>query len=132
MKTFSSETSVHFQLSQKIELFINTSVGTSEGGGGAYEGGGLIIIFEHRSYTGPVQCSLVRVFIKEFVGFEVLTAVVARNCNFWNIMQCSPLKVNRFGRTYCVHRQGLKRRLILYGLHGVIFQATASFVNCSR
>jgi hypothetical protein len=28
------------------------------------------------------------------VGFEVLTAVVMKSTVFWDIMQCSPLKVN--------------------------------------
>jgi hypothetical protein len=30
-----------------------------------------------------------------YVGFEVLTAVVMNSSVFWDIMPCSPLKVNR-------------------------------------
>jgi hypothetical protein len=32
---------------------------------------------------------------KFIVGFEVLTAVVMKSTIFWDIMPCSPLKVNR-------------------------------------
>jgi hypothetical protein len=36
----------------------------------------------------------------EFVGIEVLTAVVMKRSVFWDIISCSPLKVNRcFGGT---------------------------------
>jgi hypothetical protein len=43
-----------------------------------------------------------------FVGFEVLTAVVMKSIIFWDITQCSPLKVNRrFGGTYRLHLQAL-------------------------
>jgi hypothetical protein len=43
------------------------------------------------------------------VGFEVLTAVVMKSTAFWDITQCSLLKVNRrFGGTYCLHLQGRK------------------------
>jgi hypothetical protein len=53
--------------------------------------------------------------IKEFV---VLTAVVMKSNIFWDIMPCSPLKVNRrFGET-C----SSKHRLNFNGLHGVISQ----------
>jgi hypothetical protein len=39
-------------------------------------------------------------------GFKVLTAVVMKTTNFWDITPCSPLKVNRrFGRTYSLHLQ---------------------------
>jgi hypothetical protein len=41
------------------------------------------------------------------VGFEVLTAVAMKTVIFWNITECSPLKVNRrFGGTYCLLLQG--------------------------
>jgi hypothetical protein len=30
-----------------------------------------------------------------YLGFEVLTGVVMKNSIFWDIMLCSPLKVNR-------------------------------------
>jgi hypothetical protein len=41
------------------------------------------------------------------VEFEVLTAVVMKSAIFWEIMLCSPLKVNRsFGGTYRLHLQG--------------------------
>jgi hypothetical protein len=42
-----------------------------------------------------------------FVGFEVLTAAVAKICVLWNITPCSLLKVNQcFGGTCCFHFQG--------------------------
>jgi hypothetical protein len=37
---------------------------------------------------------------------QVLTAVVMKSTIFWDITPSSPLKVNRFGRTYCLHLQG--------------------------
>jgi hypothetical protein len=41
------------------------------------------------------------------VGFEVLTAVVMKSTIFWDIMPCSPLKVDqRFRGTYHLHFQG--------------------------
>jgi hypothetical protein len=44
---------------------------------------------------------------KSLVGFEVLTAVVAKSNIFWDITPCSPLKVNqRFGGTYRLYLQG--------------------------
>jgi hypothetical protein len=43
----------------------------------------------------------------EQVGFEVLTAVVMKSINFWDITPCSPLRVNQcFGGTYRLHLQG--------------------------
>jgi hypothetical protein len=40
-------------------------------------------------------------------GFEVLTAVVMKSTVIWDIMPCSPLKVNRrFGGTYRLYLQG--------------------------
>jgi hypothetical protein len=43
------------------------------------------------------------------VGVEVFTAVVMKCTIFWDIMPCSPLKVNRrFGGTYRLHLQGRK------------------------
>jgi hypothetical protein len=42
-----------------------------------------------------------------YVGFEVLTAVVMKSYIFWDITSCSPIKVNRrFGGTYRLHLQG--------------------------
>jgi hypothetical protein len=42
------------------------------------------------------------------VEFEILIAVVVKNCNFWYITPCSPLKlIRRFGRTRRLHLQGL-------------------------
>jgi hypothetical protein len=41
------------------------------------------------------------------VQFEALTAVVMKSSVFWDIMLCSPLKINRcFGGTLCFHTQG--------------------------
>jgi hypothetical protein len=43
---------------------------------------------------------------KEHVGFEVLTAVVIKSSVFWDMTQCSPLKVDRRFRGTCpLHRQ---------------------------
>jgi hypothetical protein len=45
----------------------------------------------------------------EYVGFEVLTAVVMKSIKFWDITPCSPSSVNRrFGGTYRLHLQGRK------------------------
>jgi hypothetical protein len=42
-----------------------------------------------------------------YLGFEVFTQVVMKNTVFWDIMPCSPLKVNRrFRGTYRLHFQG--------------------------
>jgi hypothetical protein len=42
------------------------------------------------------------------VGFEVLMAVAMKNYNFFDIMPCSPLKLNRrFGGTCRLHLQDL-------------------------
>jgi hypothetical protein len=42
-----------------------------------------------------------------YVGFEVLTAVVMKNSVFWDITPCSPLKVKRrMGETCRLHLQG--------------------------
>jgi hypothetical protein len=41
------------------------------------------------------------------VGFEVLTTVLMKSTIFWDIMLCSPLKVNQhFRGTYHLHLQG--------------------------
>jgi hypothetical protein len=46
-------------------------------------------------------------FVFIYVGFEVFTAVVMNSINFWDIMPCSSLSVNRrFGGTYRLHFQG--------------------------
>jgi hypothetical protein len=51
----------------------------------------------------------------QFIGFEVLTAVVMKNTIFWDITPCSPLTVNRrFGGTYRLH---LKPRNTLHYLY---------------
>jgi hypothetical protein len=48
---------------------------------------------------------------KNFVGFEVLTAVVMRSSIFWNITPCSPLKVNRrFGGIFRLHLWGSRKQ----------------------
>jgi hypothetical protein len=44
---------------------------------------------------------------REYVRFEVLTAVVMKSSIFWDITPCSPLKFSRhFGGTYRLHLQG--------------------------
>jgi hypothetical protein len=41
------------------------------------------------------------------VGFEILTVVILKSAVFWDIMPCSPLKVNRrFGGTCRLQLQG--------------------------
>jgi hypothetical protein len=83
-----------------------------------------------------------------FNGSEVLTAVVMKSTIFWDIMLCSPLRVNqRFGGgTYRLHLQGwrlswasdqrerwwrhvpLKSKLTFNGLQGIISQKIGLFV----
>jgi hypothetical protein len=42
-----------------------------------------------------------------YLGSEVLTVVVMKSTNFWDITLCVPLKVNRrFGETYRLHLHG--------------------------
>jgi hypothetical protein len=42
-----------------------------------------------------------------FVEREVLTAVIMKSSVFWDMMPCSPLKVNRhFGGTYHLYLKG--------------------------
>jgi hypothetical protein len=44
---------------------------------------------------------------QNYVGFEVLTAVVMKSTIFWDITPCISMKVNRrFGGTYRLHLQG--------------------------
>jgi hypothetical protein len=51
--------------------------------------------------SGSEQESLAWVYMKKFVGFEVLTAVVMKSTIFSDITLCSSLKVNRrFGGIY--------------------------------
>jgi hypothetical protein len=41
-----------------------------------------------------------------YVGFGVLTAVVAKSSVFWDVTPCSPLKINQCsGGTSCLHLQ---------------------------
>jgi hypothetical protein len=45
----------------------------------------------------------------DYSRFDVLTTVVMKSSIFWDIMSCSPLKVNRrFGGTCRLHFQGLR------------------------
>jgi hypothetical protein len=49
---------------------------------------------------------------KQFVGFEVFTAVVMNSIIFCDMTPCSPLSFNRrFGGTYRLHLQGRRNRL---------------------
>jgi hypothetical protein len=58
-----------------------------------------------------VRCML-RISTITYVVFEVLTAVVMKSTNFWDITPCSPLSVNRrFGGTYRLHLQARKNKL---------------------
>jgi hypothetical protein len=46
----------------------------------------------------------------DYVGFEVLTAVIMKSSIFWDITLCSPLKDNRcFGGTCRLHLQGRRK-----------------------
>jgi hypothetical protein len=48
------------------------------------------------------------------IRVEVLTTVVMKSSNFWDIMPCSPLKVNRyFGGTFLLHPQRWRIRALL-------------------
>jgi hypothetical protein len=43
------------------------------------------------------------------VAVEILTAVDMKNSVFWDVLPCSPVKVNQcFGGIYCLHLQGLR------------------------
>jgi hypothetical protein len=59
-----------------------------------------LIPFTDRSYTSTILSSL------QFVGIEVLTAVVIKFAIFWDIAPCSPYMNRRFGGTYHLHLQG--------------------------
>jgi hypothetical protein len=49
------------------------------------------------------------------IGFEVLTAVIIKSINFWDITPCSPLSVNRrFGGTYRQLSRWFLVQLIFY------------------
>jgi hypothetical protein len=49
-----------------------------------------------------------------YVGFEVLTAVVMKSTIFWDITRCTPLSVNRrFGGTYRLRLQGRRNATCL-------------------
>jgi hypothetical protein len=75
------------------------------------------------------------------VESEVTTAVVMKTPIYWDIMACSPLKVNWGSRETChrhlqvrriskarnQHEAGSKQRLF-NGLHGVLFQNTGLFL----
>jgi hypothetical protein len=44
-----------------------------------------------------------------YIIFEVLTMVVMKSFVFWDIMPCSPLKVNKHFREMCaLHLYGIK------------------------
>jgi hypothetical protein len=48
--------------------------------------------------SGGSKSAIVRGIMTPFtgshVGFKVLTVVVVKSSNFWDIMPCSPLKIN--------------------------------------
>jgi hypothetical protein len=45
--------------------------------------------------------------MEQYVGFEILTALVMKSTISWDIIPCSPLEVNWHIRgTYCLHLQG--------------------------
>jgi hypothetical protein len=49
---------------------------------------------------------------KEYLGFEVVTAVVMNDTIFWYITPCGLLSVDRsFGGTYRLHLQGRKNEV---------------------
>jgi hypothetical protein len=53
------------------------------------------------------------VYFKEFkkIGFEVLRAVVMKSSIFYDIMLCSPLKVEEVEETYRIHLQGQTKNM---------------------
>jgi hypothetical protein len=66
-----------------------------------------------------------------FVGFEVLTAVVMKSYIFWDIMLCSPLKVNRrYGGTCHLHHQGRRMSQAKHQREGLCFLPTFRLVYC--
>jgi hypothetical protein len=72
----------------------------------------------------------------DWVGFQVLTAVVMKSCTFRDITRYSPVKASwRLGGTYRLHLQGRRKkpawsRLTFSGLHGIISQTL--FLSCLR
>jgi hypothetical protein len=43
---------------------------------------------------------------RQYVGFEVLTAMTMKSSVFWDVTLCSPEDIHlRFGETYCLHLQ---------------------------
>jgi hypothetical protein len=71
-----------------------------------------VCVTEFRTISEHVALGLYRVWSVAaakimFVGPEFLTVVVTKNTIFWDIAQCSPLKVNqRFEGTYYLYLQG--------------------------
>jgi hypothetical protein len=52
---------------------------------------------------------------KNFVRFEVFTAVTMKKAVFWDVAPCRYGVNRRFGGTYCLHLQG-RREIIKTGL----------------
>jgi hypothetical protein len=54
-----------------------------------------------------IVCVFFFIIYLQFVGFEVLTAVVMKSYVFWDVPPCSPFKINRrFGGTCRLHLEG--------------------------
>jgi hypothetical protein len=45
---------------------------------------------------------------RNYIGFQVPTAVAMKVASFWDVAQCSPCKNQRFGGSYYHHLQGRK------------------------
>jgi hypothetical protein len=62
------------------------------------------MVDEHMQVTNLFLNNFIK--MDNFLGFEILTAVIMKNSIFWDTMPCSPLKVNQyFGETCCVYLQ---------------------------
>jgi hypothetical protein len=74
---------------------------------------------------------LVKAIFPYNVGFGVLTAVVMNSFVFWDIMPCSPLKVDRrFGATCRLHLQGRRLSQTTHQREGGSKQSCLLFASC--
>jgi hypothetical protein len=63
----------------------------------------------HFAYRVYLQVLYIIRINSDYIGFEVLTAVVMKSFTFWDIALSSPLNVNQYLRGICgFHLQGRK------------------------
>jgi hypothetical protein len=60
------------------------------------------------SHFVVLSSTVISLFRRRYVGFEVLTAVVMNVAIFWDIAQCNPYVNRRFGGTHHLRLQGRK------------------------